>query len=239
MANDFCQQEFLDNEEKHSTQTDLRRWYEVQSNVIDGDLVFLEKMKQEDPQLQLNQYKNSMLLDHENVGQSLLVTEHLTEVFKVNNLYHFNIDFQNAFRINQLKIVFDEKNRKQSSFKMRVNISIPEHPSLTQEEIRALKENQDSPTIKSQPRMKLIFSKQYNENQIYQLNQLAFKKSSINYFKQDSHLHRLTIDLDQMRQRGCHGGFVSRYMTIQVQLLETMKSTKESPIMVNTCLMFP
>ena len=158
MTNDFCQQEFVGNEEKHSLQKDLRQVYDIHGNVIDGQMKFIEKIKQENPELQLNQYKNNMLLDHENVGQSLLITENLTEVFKVNNLYHFNIDFQNVYRINQLKIVFDEKNRKQSSFKMRVNISIPEYAYLTEEEIRAFKENPQSFRIKSQPRMKLIFS---------------------------------------------------------------------------------
>ena len=65
------------------------------------------------------------------------------------------------------------------------------------------------------------------------MNQLAFKKSSLVYFR-DSDLHRLTLDLSDSS-----GGPVTRYLTIQVQLIETMKSTKESPVMVNNCLMFP
>jgi len=59
-------------------------------------------------------------------GQSLLITENLTEVFKVNNLYIFNIDFQNSYRINKIKIIFDEKSKKQQCYKMRVNICVPE-----------------------------------------------------------------------------------------------------------------
>ena len=47
-------------------------------------------------------------------------------MFKVNNLYHFNIDFKKANKIAKVKLVFDEKKKKPQSFRMRVNVSIPE-----------------------------------------------------------------------------------------------------------------
>lgn len=160
------------------------------------------------------------MLDQENVGQSLLITKNLTEVYKVNNLYHFNVDFQSPFRVNKLKLVFDEKSKKQLSFKMRVNISIPEYSHLTEEDASSL-------SIKGQPRLKLVHTQLFDENQLYHINQLAFKKSCKKYFKEASQLHKLTINLDDAVHNG-YGGFVTRHMTVQIQLLETMKSTKES-----------
>jgi hypothetical protein len=130
-------------------QKDLKHEYGIFKDVLDGNLVHMGKVRQETAKGQFNRYRANVLLDQENVGQSLLITRSLTEAYKVNNLYHFNIDFQNPFRVNKLKLTFDEKSKKQLSFKMRVNISIPDHSHLTKEELSSL-------SIKGQPRMKLI-----------------------------------------------------------------------------------
>ena len=43
--------------------------------------------------------------------------------------------------------------------------------------------------------MKLVYTQVFDENMIHHA-QLGFKKQSLNYFKEHSQLHRLTIDLD-------------------------------------------
>jgi hypothetical protein len=64
-------------------------------------------------------YRDDLLLDFEKMGNSLLITNQLTEVYKVNNFYHFNIDFKGAVRANILKLVFNDKNtKKQLTFKV-------------------------------------------------------------------------------------------------------------------------
>lgn len=165
------------------------------------------------------------MLDMGQSGTSLLSTSQLTEVFKVNNLYHFNLDFQSAFRVNKLKILFLERNsQKQQRFKMRVIISVPD--GVSQES------GQDA------PRFRVIFCQLFDENQIHQINQIAFKKSSM---PADglSQQNKLTIDLDRGVDKSGQSGVLTRYMTVQVHLLETMKSLKDQAHMTTDCLMFP
>lgn len=116
-------------------------------------------------------FMNSLVLDQESVGQSLIITNNLTEVYKVNNLYHFNLDYQKPHRVNLIKLLFDEKSKKQSSFKMRINISVPEK----------WQEKVDGAT-----KMRVIYSETIDENLVQHINQLAFKKSSLKYFKESS-----------------------------------------------------
>jgi len=102
------------------------------------------------------QFRNDLLLDMGQSGTSLLSTSQLTEVYKVNNLYHFNLDFQSAFRVNKLKILFLERNsQKQQRFKMRVIISVPEDSAPTHDEGEGT------------PQFKVIFCQLFDENQIH------------------------------------------------------------------------
>lgn len=68
-------------------------------------------MKKDDPNMQVKKYLSNTAKDH-TVGESLLITDSLTEVYKVNNLYHFNVCFNSGFRVNKIKLSFDEKSKK-------------------------------------------------------------------------------------------------------------------------------
>lgn len=56
-----------------------------------------------------------------------------------------------------------------------------------------------------------------------------------------SHQHKLTIELDKGSFDGTttHFGILTRYMTVQIHLLETMKSVKDQVHMTTDCLMLP
>ena len=69
-------------------------------------------------------------------------------------------------------------------------------------------------------------------------HQIAFKKTAANS-DGSSQQNKLTMDLDKGHQKNQESGVLTRYMTVQVQLLETMKSVKDQALMVTTCLMFP
>jgi hypothetical protein len=92
-------------------------------------------------------------------------------VYKVNNFYHFNVDLQAEHKVNTLKLLIDEKSKKSTSLKLRVNISIPGRG--------------------------LVHTQLYSEDQIHHVTQLAFKKANTKYFSRDSKekLHHLTIRL--------------------------------------------
>jgi hypothetical protein len=80
--------------------------------------------------------KSNNIIEKLGTCDSSLISSHLMEVYKVNNFYHFNIDFREAVRINKMKIIFDEKSKKQNSFKMRISVSVPDYQDLTQDEIK-------------------------------------------------------------------------------------------------------
>jgi hypothetical protein len=148
-----CHAELISNEESYSLQRQLRQEYDFHRNVLDGDPINILKIKEqtEGDAVQLKRFRSNIELDQDTAGRSMLITQNLTEVYKVNNLYHFNIDFQSAVRVNKLKLVFDEKSKKNlyASFKMRVNVSIPELPHLSQEETNRYANDPEAFSIKA------------------------------------------------------------------------------------------
>mmetsp|Transcript_13543 Transcript_13543/g.21111 ORF Transcript_13543/g.21111 Transcript_13543/m.21111 type:complete len:153 (-) Transcript_13543:12014-12472(-) len=123
----ICEQELMGKEEEFKEALALRQDYDFCHNVLSGKLTLpqgevLPKRYLEEPEL-----------DSVQAGQSPLIKDHLIQLFKVNSLYHFQIDFKRVNRVHKLKLVFDEKNKKQQSFRMRVNISMPDEQSSSSE----------------------------------------------------------------------------------------------------------
>ena len=71
----------------------LKKNYEIMTeDIFDGIPVNLYEEEQPNRNLK-RYYRDDLILDFEKTGSNLLITDQLTEIYKVNNFYHFNIDF--------------------------------------------------------------------------------------------------------------------------------------------------
>jgi hypothetical protein len=219
VSESICTKELIEKESKYKLHRQIKAYDAGLEDILDGDLAHGEVKKQ---------HRSDILLDMGNSGSSQLNTAQLTEVYKLNNILHFNLDFQGAFRVNKLKLfLLNEKDfHKLQNYKMRVIVSVPEdgHPAG---------DGSSANEEQSKPRFKVIYSQLFDENQLYQLNQLALKNSKDNTIQ-----NKLTMDLDKGHQKNKQAGVLARYMTVQVQML-SMKSSKDSTQTSLDCLMFP
>ena len=118
LETEICTKQLIQREDDFLLQKCLRLENNITESIMEMEMCSHQALEEQN-------YSPQQILDDAEVGTVKLIQDHLTQVQKTNNFYSFSIDFKQARKVKKIKIVFDEKTKKHTSFKMRVNVNVP------------------------------------------------------------------------------------------------------------------